>query len=322
MNKLNYKFILSIFIFTNVVGFSQTYKVGFYNVENLFDTIDDPKKDDAEFLPNGKYTWNSKRYQEKLEHINKVMGEMDPILVLGFCEIENEMVIRDVLKSSKYAKTHGVVHYESPDERGIDVGMIYDSTKLKLVKSGNIRFTLLGKEKPSSRDIVWGKFLHKKDTLFVLVNHWPSRRGGADDSGKNRMEAAKNARNFIDSVERINSKYKLIVMGDLNDYPENSSCKLVAEKLSEAICKESGEFGGSYLHDGEWNVLDHIMVSPALKGKKGIKMLPASGKIHSPAYLIEEYKGKKQPFRTYVGSNKYLGGYSDHLPVTIDVKLK
>jgi predicted extracellular nuclease len=322
MKKLINCIIISIFVCTNVIGFSQTYKVGFYNVENLFDTIDDPNKDDAEFLPNGKYSWTAARYQEKITHINKVMGEMDPILVLGFCEIENEMVIRDVLKSSKYAKTHGVVHHESPDERGIDVGMIYDSTKLKLLKSGNIRFTLPEKEKPSSRDIVWGKFLSKKDTLFVMINHWPSRRGGEEESEKNRMEAAKNARNFIDSVERINSKYKLIFMGDLNDYPENNSAKFVAEKLSEVICKESGEFGGTYSYKNEWDILDHIMVSPSVKGKKGFKMISNSGKIHSPAYLIEEFKGNKVPFRTYAGANKYLGGYSDHLPVTIDVKLK
>ncbi|MES2587788.1 MAG: endonuclease [Bacteroidota bacterium] len=309
-------------LLTNVIGFSQTYNVGFYNFENLFDTIDDPKKDDAEFLPNGAYSWNSKRFEEKLNHINKVMDEMGPLLVLGMCEIENKQVVYNVLNySNKYKKTHGVVHYDSPDERGIDVGMIYDSTKLKLLKSGNIRFTLPGKEKPSSRDIVWGKFLSKKDTLFVMVNHWPSRRGGADDSEKNRIEAAKNARHFIDSVEQKNPKYKLILMGDLNDYADNVAPMMVAEKLTEMICKESGEFGGSYLHDGEWNVLDHIMASPGLRGKKGMKATVGSGKILSPAFLIEEYKGKKQPFRTYVGPKKYLGGYSDHLPVLIQVKL-
>ena len=302
-------------------SFAQTYKIGFYNVENLFDTINDPKKNDEEFLPGGKMEWNGKRYREKLTHINEVMDAMGQILILGMCEIENEQVMRDVVKQSKYAKTHGVVHYESPDERGIDVGMIYDSTKLKCISSGNIRFTLPGKDKPSSRDIVWAKFLHKKDTLFVLVNHWPSRRGGTDDSEKNRLEAAQNARRFIDSVEIKNPKYKLILMGDLNDYPEDKAPKLVAEKLVEMICKESGEHGGSYLHDGEWNVLDHIMASPALRGKKGVRVIVGSGKIHSPAFVMEEYKGKIQPKRTYVGTNKYLGGYSDHLAVSVDIKL-
>ncbi len=322
MIKSNKTILLLVFIsLANVIGFSQTYNIGFYNVENLFDTIDDPKKDDAEFLPKGKYEWTSNRFDEKIQHINKVMDEMGPILVLGMCEIENKDVIYSVLEKSIYKKTHGVVHYDSPDERGIDVGMIYDSTKLKLLKSGNIRFTLPGKERPSSRDIVWGKFLSKKDTLFVMINHWPSRRGGTDDSEKNRIEAAKSARHFIDSLEAKNPKYKLVLMGDLNDYPENVAPKMVAEKLVEMICKESGEFGGSYLHDGEWNVLDHIMASPGLRGKKGLKTTIGSGQILSPAFLIQEFNGKKQPFRTYVGANKYLGGYSDHLPVLIQVKL-
>jgi predicted extracellular nuclease len=316
------KHILFLSLLTLTTGsFAQNYRIGFYNVENLFDTINDPKKNDEEFLPDGKMSWNQQRYNEKLQHINQVMDEMGKLLILGMCEIENEQVMRDVVKHSKYAKTHGVVHYESPDERGIDVGMIYDSSLLRCIASGNIRFTLPGKEKPSSRDIVWAKFLYKKDTLFAMVNHWPSRRGGTDDSEKNRLEAAKNARHFIDSVEQKNPKYKLVLMGDLNDYPEDKAPMFVAEKLTEMICKASGEFGGSYLHDGEWNVLDHIMVSPALRGKKGLRAVIGSGKIHSPAFVIEEYKGKKQPKRTYVGANKYLGGYSDHLSVTIDIKL-
>lgn len=316
------KHILFLSLLTLTTGaFAQNYRVGFYNVENLFDTINDPKKNDEEFLPDGKMSWNQQRYNEKLQHINQVMDEMGKLLILGMCEIENEHVVRDVVRHSKYAKTHGVVHYESPDERGIDVAMIYDSSMLKRIASGNIRFTLPGKEKPSSRDIVWAKFLYKKDTLFALVNHWPSRRGGTDDSEKNRIEAAQNARRFIDSVELRNPKYKLILMGDLNDYPEDKAPMLVAEKLTEMICKTSGEFGGSYLHDGEWNVLDHIMVSPALRGKKGIRTVIGSGKIHSPEFVIEEWKGKKQPKRTYVGGNKYIGGYSDHLGVTIDMKL-
>jgi predicted extracellular nuclease len=310
-----------LFVLTNIIGFSQSYKVGFYNVENLFDTINDPLTDDEEFLPDGKYTWTKTRFDEKIKHINQVIDEMDNLLVLGVCEIENEQVIREIVKHSKYAKTHGVVHHQSPDARGIDVGMIYDSTALKLLSSGKIRYILPGKDKPTTRDIVWGKFLAKKDTLFVMVNHWPSRRGGEEESDKNRVEAAKNARNFIDSLEKVNTNYKLILMGDLNDYPGNNGPQMLAEKLVPMICKQSGEFGGSYVYKGEWDVLDHIMISKGLRTKKGLKVIVGSGKILSPTYLLEEYKGEKQPFRTYVGSNKYLGGYSDHLPVMIEIKL-
>lgn len=316
-----YKILFSIALLASFSGFSQNYKVGFYNVENLFDTINDPTKDDEEFLPGAKNDWNGKRYMEKITHINQVLGEMGNILALGMCEIENAHVIRDVIRFSPVmSKTHGVVHYESPDERGIDVGLIYDSIKMKLIASGSIRFTLPGLEKPSSRDILWAKFLSKKDTLHIMVNHWPSRRGGEDKSDPNRVEAARNARKYIDSVLLVNPKAKIIFMGDLNDYPTNNGPKLVAEKLKPQICAESGEFGGSYSYNGQWDVLDHMMVSPALLGKKGFKVIPSTGKIYSPTYLIEEYKGNKVPFRTYAGKN-YLGGYSDHLPVSIEVKL-
>lgn len=315
LNKIS--FVLLLFLAGTVS--SQTFQVGFYNVENLFDTIDDKHKNDNEFLPDGKNQWTQARYNEKIKHINQVMDEMGNLLLLGMCEIENEAVVRDVVKFSKYAKSHGVVHYESPDERGIDVALIYDSLKLKKVASGKIRYTLPEHEKPSSRDILWSKFVIKKDTVFVMVNHWPSRRGGQEESEKNRVEVAKNARKFIDSLEKSNPKYKLIFMGDLNDYPEDIAPKMIAEKLTPMVCKTSGEFGGTYFYKNEWDVLDHIMVSPEARGKKGFKVIAGSGKILSPSFLIEEYKGKKQPFRTYGGS-KYLGGYSDHLPVTIDVK--
>lgn len=311
--------ILPILVFCGTL-FSQTYQVGFYNVENLFDTIDDPHKDDNEFLPDSKIQWTAERYQEKLAHINQVMNEMGKLLLIGMCEIENEQVVRDVIRQSKYCKSHGIIHYESMDARGIDVALIYDSTKLHKIASGFIRYTLPGKEEATSRDIIWAKFTYKKDTLFAMVNHWPSRRGGEEISEPNRLEAAKNARKFIDSLELVNPSYKLIFMGDLNDYPDDKAPQLIAEKLVPMITQTSGEYEGSYSYKGKWDVLDHIMISKRLRENKKIKVVVGSGKIISTDYMIEEYKGDKVPFRTYAGT-KYLGGYSDHLPVTIDVKL-
>lgn len=316
------KIFLSLFILASLSVQAQEYKIGFYNVENLFDTINDPSKDDEEFLPAGKNNWTGARYMEKINHIHQVLNEMGNVLALGMCEIENANVVRDVIRfSPTLSKTHGVVHYESPDERGIDVGLIYDSLKLKLVQSGSIRFTLPGKDKPSSRDILWAKFKSKKDTIHILVNHWPSRRGGEAESEANRMEAAKNAKKYIDSVLAISPNAKIIFMGDLNDYPSNNAPKLIAEKLTPQITANSGEFGGSYFYNGSWDVLDHMMTSKGLNAKKGFKIIPNSGKIYSPKFLLQEYKGAIQPFRTYGGKN-YIGGYSDHLPVSITVRLK
>jgi len=303
---------------TSCKSTSTTRQIAFYNVENLFDTIDGPN-DDAEFLPGSKNNWNSLRYNEKLTHINKVINEWEAPLMIGLCEIENENVVRDIIHHSDKLKDFGVVHYESPDARGIDVALMYDSTALKIVQSGYLRYTLHGKEAPSSRDILWSKFTLKKDTIYVMVNHWPSRRGGETASEPNRIEAAKTARKFIDSLLSVNSNSKIVFMGDLNDYPENKSAQLIAEKLTPMIENTSGTFGGTHSYQNEWNVLDHIMVSTGFKQEKA-KILEGSGKIHSYEYLMEVYKGNTVPFRTYAGS-KYLGGYSDHLPVSVEISV-
>lgn len=291
--------------------------IAFYNVENLFDTQDGPN-DDSEFLPEGKNQWTKERYEEKLNHIRKVLGDLSYPMLVGFCEIENEEVLKALISGDQNLSNYGTVHYESPDARGIDVGFIYNKSKLSVLSSGKIRFTLPGDTEPKSRDIVWGKFLVKKDTILALVNHWPSRR--TDDSEPKRVKAAESARVFIDSVLKVNPNAKIVFMGDLNDHPSDKAPQLISSKLTPMISKTSGEFGGTHQYKNEWDVLDHIMVSPGFQDGK-VKVVSNSGKIHSFSYLIEEYKGNKQPFRTYVGA-KYLGGYSDHLPVSIQVKLK
>jgi predicted extracellular nuclease len=241
------------------------------------------------------------------------------------CEIENAKVVRDVMHGSVKINNYGLLHYESADARGIDVALIYDSSTMTLSESGYIRFTLPGEEGKATRDILWGKFQYKKESIFVMVNHWPSRSGGQEASEQNRLLAAQNARVFIDSLLKDNVHSKIIFMGDLNDYPSDKAPKLVAEKLHPQITSTSGDFGGSYNYKNEWDVLDHIMVSegmihPGCFKKNSIKLVPDSGKIHSFDFLLEEYKGQVVPFRTYGGS-KYLGGYSDHLPVSIVVSL-
>lgn len=291
--------------------------IGFYNVENLFDTIKGPN-DDSEFLPGSKNDWNSQKYFEKLKHINQVFDQWENPLIIGLCEIENARVVRDIIKHSTKLNGYGVLHYESPDARGIDVALIYDSAALQLCSSGNLRFTLPGKETPSSRDIVWGKFAYKKDTIVAMVNHWPSRRGGQTESEPGRLEAAKTARSFIDSLLSVNKNYKIVLMGDLNDHPNDKAPQLIDEKLEPMITKSSGEFGGTHSYNNEWDVLDHIFISPGFIKKKKIRVIKESGKIHSYDFLLSEYKGNIVPFRTYGGS-RYLGGYSDHFPVSIEV---
>jgi predicted extracellular nuclease len=310
-------FIISFISILSIACSQKTTKIAFYNTENYFDTIDGPN-DDAEYLPSSKLKWGKAKYDDKKRHVIEVIKALNYPSIMGFCEIENKYVLDDLIQGDKKLKNYKPVHYDSPDLRGIDVGFIYNSSLLKLVKSGNIRFTLPGDTEPRSRDIVWAKFAFKKDTIFAMVNHWPSRR--TNDSEPKRVKAAESARTFIDSVLNINPNAKIVFMGDLNDHPEDKAPSLITEKLTPMILKTSGEFGGTHTYKGEWGILDHIMVSKGFSAGK-LSVIPNSGKINSFEFLMEEYKGNKQPKRTFVGE-KYLGGYSDHLPVSIDLKIK
>ena len=209
------------------------------------------------------------------------------------------------------------MHYESLDNRGIDVALIYDSSSLKLSASGFVRYAMPEGDSPS-RDIVWAKLLQGKDTIVAMVNHWPSRSGGEEKSEPKRLIAANAARKFIDSLQKASPTAKIVFMGDLNDYPTNTSAKMIAEVLTPMITKESGAYKGSYNYRGDWDVLDHIMVSSNFIAKKKSTVVSNSGKIYSNDFLLNEYKGDILPFRTY-GGTKYLGGYSDHLPVSIGI---
>lgn len=312
----------SIFILTYFLALclselrgQQLQKVAFYNVENLFDTIDGPN-DDAEFLPDSEKLWNSEKYSKKIDCIREVMATLQMPMIMGFCEIENKTVLQDLIgKDKRYA----IVHYESLDARGIDVGVIYRKDLLKLKSSGFIRFVLPNDSVPTSRDILWAKLSYKRDNLYILVNHWPSRRGGEEQSAPRRYQAALQAKHFIDSIQSSEPKAKIIFMGDLNDYPTDAAPQLIASTLMPQINKLSNTFGGSYNYKSQWDILDHIMVSKScFQGK--FQVMENSGKILSENYLLTEYKGQVVPKRTYAG-NTYLDGYSDHLPVSIDVIL-
>ncbi len=247
------------------------------------------------------------------------MNEFERIALMGVCEIENKAVLKDVVKGQK--KKLKIVHYESADERGIDVGLLYDKKLFCLKKKGYLRFTLTyeGQPKPT-RDILYAELKHKKDRIYVLVNHWPSRRGGEKESEPSRMLASQTAKKYIDSVLQIHPNAKIIMMGDLNDYPENSSVQNVMKKLSPMITKSSGTKGGTHSYKNEWNVLDHLLISTGMSNTEGLRAITNSGKIHEFDYLFETWKGNIVPFRTYAG-RKYLGGYSDHLPVSFEIEI-
>ena len=319
-------------------------RVCFYNVENLFDTEDDPATNDEEFTPRGNKGWSNYRYKQKLYNIYKTMSALGgwggPPEIIGFCELENKKVLEDLISYTPFQKYRfDIVHEDSPDRRGIDVGLIYRSDKFEVLGHEAIRVIFPFDTSARTRDVlhVWGKVMGK-DTLHIFVNHWPSRRGGQAASEPRRTYVAGLVRAKIDELYAKNPQANIIVMGDLNDEAENKS---VAEVLNaKHDLKTLGNTDlynymhglsknwqlGSHKYQGHWGTLDHIIVSaPLIKNRQeGCLHTSATGaQIFSARFLLEDdtrFLGL-QPFRTYSGP-RFIGGFSDHLPVYIDLFYK
>ena len=321
--------------FTRNKKASKSFIVGFYNVENLFDTLDDPHKNDNQFLPKSKKKWNADRYFKKLNDLEKVIYSIDtnnlPV-IFGLAEAENKQVVEDLINTGHLKNHYQVIHKESPDFRGIDVAVIYQPEKFNLIHQQWIRFQLPGKTRPSTRDIVYIKgTIIKKDTLHFFFCHWPSRYGGTEKTIPLRAKAAKELKLRVDSLLALNKNAKIIIMGDLNDHPNDASvvdvlkAKRVAEKskLVNLMWQYFDKNEGSYFYKGNWGVLDHIIVARGvLEAKKGLKTRESQAKIHKQDFfLYTNKKGITSPARTYGGSN-YYGGYSDHLPIYLRLSKK
>ncbi|MBO4985349.1 MAG: endonuclease/exonuclease/phosphatase family protein [Bacteroides sp.] len=311
---------------------NKLHSIAFYNVENLFDTIHDAGKNDAEFLPDGRYTWGAKKYEAKLKNLSKVLGELarqrtpQGPAVIGLAEVENNRVLADLVKQPAIAN-YRFIHYEGPDKRGIDCALLYDPEQF------TVKASKLVLSEPFQGDtvhltrgflIVDGELAGKR--LCVIVNHWPSR--GAKSPV--RVHAARQVKALKDSLLRTDKKLKLVVMGDLNDDPmDESLATLPARKYPKEVQK--GEFYnpwwevledkgvGTLIYRGKWNLFDQILLSRSfLKGKK--KLRYDSCEIHMRDYLFQQdgkYKGT--PLRTH-GGRAWLNGYSDHLPTVIYLK--
>ncbi|HPF64300.1 endonuclease/exonuclease/phosphatase family protein [Lentimicrobium sp.] len=301
--------------------------IAFYNVENLFDTIDDPNTNDAEFLPAGINRWTSQRYQAKLSNMARVIAGIGSELVaggpaiIGLSEIENRLVMEDLIKTPPLKELgYEIVHFDSPDRRGIDVGLLYKPSVFKVINATSNRLFMPGHPGFFSRDqlVVTGE-LHG-DLISVIVNHWPSRRSGPEY----REEAARLSRQLADSLMKEHRHAKIFVMGDLNDDPtDRSVAKVLGAKGKAEDVRKGDLFNpmyqlfrdgiGSLAYRDAWNLFDQIIISEAvLNANKGWKFYKA--KIYNEKFLIQKdgpYAG--YPFRTFAGG-AYAGGYSDHFP--------
>lgn len=313
------------------------FRVMSWNVENLFDIRHDTLKNDREFLPDALRHWNYRRYKKKLNNIARVItavGGWAPPALVGLCEVENDSVLRDLTRYSPLREQgYRYVMTDSPDERGIDVALLYQRDRFKLLSHRSIPVGTFGKRSRPTRDILHvSGLLHTGDTLDVFVCHLPSRSGGMKESEPYRLFVAQKLRAHTDSLLTSRHHPQVIIMGDFNDYPANPSISRVLGaiappphpapgKLYHLLARKACQPGfGSYKYQGKWGLLDHLIVSGTL--------LNASGRFFTteekadvarlPFLLVEDEKyGDVQPFRTYYGM-KYQGGYSDHLPVYAD----
>lgn len=309
--------------------------VAFYNAENLFDTVNDSLTFDDDRTPEGKDRWTPERLSRKIGHIAEVLSQIGaattgtaPDLV-GLCEVENRYVLELLVRDPSLRQyEYGIVHFDSPDERGIDVALLY--RKSRFTPIAFVRRPLILENESGERDYTRDQLVVSgilgDEIIHVIVNHWPSRSGGEMRSRPNRIKAAELMRSIMDSIRNTNPMAKILAMGDLNDDPTSISLKKVLRTRADRIATASTDLYnpmealyreglGTLAYRDQWNLFDQILVSGTFldPGADGYRFWKAG--IFHPSYLVTSrgaYKG--YPLRTYAGGN-YVGGYSDHFPV-------
>ncbi len=339
MKKL---FLTGLFAALMIACFAQKpYTVVFYNLENLFDTINDPDTHDEEFLPDGVKKWNTVKYNKKLANMERVLFDLAAQnqtfpTVIGVSEIENRSVLEDLAAQPNLSKgNYRIVHFDSPDARGVDCAFFYRPDQFKLEGAKAHKFDMPSLPNLRTRDLttMWGTI--EGEPFFFLVSHWPSRLGGKEASAPKRIAAAQQCRRIADSVLKVNPATKIVIMGDFNDDVTDES---VTEHLGAKGKMKDLQTGdmyspfidmlraghGTLAYQDAWNLFDIMVISENLAtGSTGeLKLLRAEdskfyGNIFHRGYMIQkegQYKG--YPLRTFV-TNNFQNGYSDHFPVFI-----
>ncbi|MFD1314958.1 endonuclease/exonuclease/phosphatase family protein [Namhaeicola litoreus] len=307
------------------------FSIAFYNVENLFDAEHTDFTLDEDFTPDGKLEWNKEKYQFKLHRIAETIAGIglnetnQPPVLIGLAEVENDKVLLDLLSQKELAPfNYDFVHYESPDERGVDVAFLYRKDFFELIYSDVYPLLIYeqGQARDYTRDIllICGKLFGEK--IYVIINHWPSRSNGKSYTENKRISGAKKVKEIMNQVYEETKDAKVIVMGDFNDSPKNHSIiQLVNQNnLINPMLDMQKSGLGSLIHLGKWHLFDQIMFNKNVLNSDQSTFVSAH--IFSPDFLIEKNgRGKGGPFRTYNGS-RYVGGYSDHYPVYAIFKKK
>lgn len=331
-------FLFSAFLFLSFQTFAQQqYRVvtiGFYNLENLFDTINDPKINDDEFTPAGAKGYNSGVFNDKLDRLTEVISEIaveqtpEGLAILGVAEVENKSVLEALVAHPKIkSRNYQIVHHDSPDLRGVDVGMLYNPKYFKFKSSEPLNVKLSGEEGKGffTRDVLFVEGYFMGEPLFVFVNHWPSRRGGEEASMPARFAAANVVKHKVDSLKAVNPDYKIIIMGDMNDEPVSPSITKVLGAKGTVKELQRGDIYnpwvdfykkgiGSSAFQDSWGLFDQVMMSTGFMKDYSKGYYFHKAVIFKRDYMLQKtgrYKG--YPKRTFDG-NRYIGGYSDHFP--------
>lgn len=331
--------LLSVFLFSSLFALcqtplpvnwdeprdDQTIRVAFYNVENIFDTIDHPKKRDEEFTPHADRQWNGYKYWDKLNKTSKVIASIGGWQlpdVVGVCEIENDTVLNDLIQKEVLKNGHyKITHFNSPDARGIDVGLIYNSNRLKYLHSEPVSVVIRNEPDFKTRDILYTKLLFNTDTLHLFVNHWPSRRGGSSQSEYKRIKAAEVLKGKVDSVSKVNATAHIVILGDFNDTPKNNSISNYLLKNDESslvnLMTELPNSFGTHKYQGHWSYIDQFVISEELVQHLTLE----EAVVFWQEWMLE--KDRKHP--GYYPKRSWRGiyynyGFGDHLPIFIDLK--
>ena len=317
---------------------SHFVRIVFYNLENLLDPHSDTNKPQEKLTQNGIKKWTFTKFFLKLNHLAKTfiaIGGWEPPAMIGVCEVENKFVMNQLIYQTPIKKyKYKFIHYDSPDLRGIDVALLYRPSVLKINFSRNIRIRFPFDTLMHTRDILYVKgILFTHDTIHVFINHWPSRLGGFSESVPKRRVVAQTLRAALDTLQQNQHDPKIIIMGDFNDEPDQPAITETLQSVPfspETISTDlvnlmvplmNNPNEGTYKFQGKWGILDQFMVSGNLLiNKKGLITSQTSVHIFHPGFLLKEddhFTGNL-PFRTYSGP-RYIGGFSDHLPVYLDL---
>jgi hypothetical protein len=317
--------------------------IGFYNFENLFDTEDSPDTDDLQFTPAGDNHWKPEQYTRKLDRLAKVIADLgtektpDGPAILGVAEIENRKVLEDFVQRDAVKNRHyAIVHFDSPDPRGIDVALLYQPKYFKVLSSRAIpmkQYDAEGGITRGTRDILFVSGLFDGEPLHLLVNHWPSRSGGEKATQPFRNAAAMLCKKVVDSLQAQDPNAKVLIMGDLNDDPVSPSVKEVLNAKRDLADVRVGAMYntmydyykkgiGTLAYQDAWSLFDQIILSSGLANPQSLGYHFFQSKVFNAPYLTQtsgQYKG--YPLRTFSG-NEFIDGYSDHFPVCIYVVKK